>query len=227
MGVPYPPIGGGLLRTFHLLRSLAPHHEVVLALHLRRRALAPAPYAVEVEAVPWRWSAAYEQMIGANPDAARLAARQLAFDSDDPWFVGVMDLAPMRERLARLSHTRFDLVLLEGTPLAAFLPDLPADVPRVLDLFDVHTVMARRALSRAQPDNRPAEAREVDRVLAFERRAVAACRACVAVSAKKAEAARALVDTTTVHVVPNGVDTLYFTPAGGPRRGARCSSPAG
>ena len=219
MGVPFPPIGGGLLRTFHLLRALAAHHEVVLAGFTYDDQAPPAapPYPVQIEAVPWRWSAAYQEMVGADRESAGRAARQLAFDSDDPWFVGVMDLAPMRERLPRLCRTGFDLVLLEGTPLAAFVPDVPADVPRVLDLFDVHSVMARRALDQAQPDDRPARAREVDRVQAFERRAVAACRACIAVSDEDAAAAHQLLGATQVHVVPNGVDTSYFAPDGSRR----------
>jgi glycosyltransferase involved in cell wall biosynthesis len=86
----------------------------------------------------------------------------------------------------------------------------------VLDLFDVHSVMARRALDRAPAAERPAAAREAERTLAFERRAVKRCAACLAVSEPDAAVARTLLGATAVSVIPNGVDTRYFAAA--PRR---------
>lgn len=217
LGVPFPPIGGGLTRTFHLLRSLAAHHEIVLAAFTYGEAPDAPPFPVQVEPAEWQWSSDYQQMNGADVAAGRRAWRRLTFGSNDPWFVGVMDAAPMQDVLARITRTRFDLVLLEGTAMATFLPALPPDVPRVLDLLDVHSVVTRRALQQADAADREARARDADRTLAFERRAVAACRACVVVSTGDAEAARRLLDAADVHVVPNGVDTSYFTPAAGPR----------
>jgi glycosyltransferase involved in cell wall biosynthesis len=74
-------------------------------------------------------------------------------------------------------------------------------VPRILDLFDIHSAM------QPQPD-----AREAQRVRDFERDAVGRCSACLTVSEADAVAARLLLGASTVHVVPNGVDTTYFTP---------------
>ena len=38
LGVPFPPVGGGLARTLHLLKALASHHEAQLLGFLRRGA---------------------------------------------------------------------------------------------------------------------------------------------------------------------------------------------
>jgi glycosyltransferase involved in cell wall biosynthesis len=111
----------------------------------------------------------------------------------------------MQTMLSKVVATRPDLVLIEGMPLAQFLSWLPADVPRILDLFDVHSVMERNA-----------DVREAQRILAFEQNAVRACTSCLAVSAADAEAARSLLGASSVHLVPNGVDTSYFMPSAMP-----------
>jgi glycosyltransferase involved in cell wall biosynthesis len=119
----------------------------------------------------------------------------------------------MQEVLARILRSRVDLVLLEGTPLARFLPAIPRELPRVLDLFDVHSVMARRSLEQSTHEDREARAREAARTLTFERRAAQTCDVCLTASAEEAAAARTLLGAAHVHVVPNGVDTSYFTPS--------------
>ncbi len=221
LGVPFPPIGGGLTRTFHLLKALAAVHDVTLAAFTYGEAHEAPPYPVRLETVPWEWSRAYREMTGEDVEAARRAYERLTYEDPNPWFASVMDPVAMEETLARLIAVPPDLVLLEGTPLARFIPSLPADLPCVLDLFDVHSVMASRALDGASSADRPAASREAERTLAFERRAVRRCAACLAVSEEDAAAARVLLGAETVHVVPNGVDTSYFAPSPGPaERGA-------
>jgi polysaccharide biosynthesis protein PslH len=213
LGVPFPPLGGGLTRTFHLLRSLSSHHEVMLAAFVYGEPHDRPAFPVRIEPVPWQWSAAYREMIGEDPAAAQQAYSRLAFADDDPWFVSVLDPAPMEEVLKRILVTRPDLVLLEGTPLARFLPALPREVPRILDLFDIHSEMERQALEQSPPAEREARSREAERTLLFERHAAQSCDACLAVSEKDAVAATTVLGATRVHVVPNGVDTSYFSPS--------------
>lgn len=221
LGVPFPPIGGGLTRTFHLLKALAAAHDLTLAAFTYGETHQAPPYPVHLETVPWEWSRAYREMTGEDVEAAERASEHLTYEDPNPWFASVMDPAAMEERLARLVAVPPDLVLLEGTPLARFIPSLPADVPCLLDLFDIHSVMTGRALEDASRADRPAASREAERTLAFERRAVRRCAACLAVSDQDAVAARVLLGAGTVLVVPNGVDTSYFAPSPGPaERGA-------
>ena len=211
LGIPFPPIGGGLTRTFHLLKSLASHHDVALAAFTYGERHDHAPFPIRLEAVPWQWSESYRAMIGPDPEASRRAYERLTYEDDAPWFASIIDPAAMETSLAKLLTPQPDLVLLEGTPLAMFLPALPRDVPRVLDFFDVHSVMTRRLVEQAGTADRAAAAREAERTLVFERHAAQGCAACLAVSEEDATALRTLLGATHVHVVPNGVDTSYFT----------------
>ena len=214
LGVPFPPIGGGLTRTYHLLRSLASHHQVTLLGFTYGEAHEAPPYAVEWHGVPWRWSPDYEAMTGAEAEASARAYQRLQFESDEPWFASVMDPAAMDAALTSTFRQPFDLVLLEGTPLSRFLPAIPSDVPIVLDFFDVHTVMAQREVRRSTAAD-AAISRELERTLEFERTAVQTCDACLAVSDADAATVRDVLGAAAVHVVPNGVDTSYFSPVTG------------
>jgi glycosyltransferase involved in cell wall biosynthesis len=149
-------------------------------------------------------------MRAGDPAAADRATEWLTWQTDEPWFVSMFAQAPMEAALTRVLASPPDLVLLEGTPLARFLPLLPAGIPRVLDLFDVHSVITARAVATAAPGERAAAQREAERTLAFERDAVASCDACLAVSPLDAHAARVQLGASEVHVVPNGVDTAFF-----------------
>jgi glycosyltransferase involved in cell wall biosynthesis len=147
---------------------------------------------------------------------ARAAAERLTYQVHDPWFVSSLDPALMKDAVQAALNARPDLVLFEGTPMAQFAPCLPRDLPRVLDLFDVHSVMARRTLDAATAETRTALAREAARTLAFERRAARDSQACLVVSPDDAVAARDVLGALRVHLVPNGVDTAYFTPSADP-----------
>jgi polysaccharide biosynthesis protein PslH len=213
LGVPFPPLGGGLTRTFHLLKALSAEHDLTLVAFTYGEPHQDPPYRVQIESVPFQWSDAYRQMNGADPVAAARAYERLTFDDAHPWFASVIQPEAMESTVRRCLSSAPDLVLLEGAPLARFLPALPAHLPCVLDLFDVHSVMARRVLDLASPADRAAAAREAERTLAFEREAVQRSAACLAVSENDAAAARNLLGATDVHIVANGVDTTYFAPS--------------
>ncbi|MQA31812.1 MAG: glycosyltransferase, partial [Luteitalea sp.] len=213
LGVPFPPLGGGLTRTFHLLRSLAAHHELVLAAFTYGERHADPPFPVQVKMVPWRWSQDYQEMIGDDAVAARRAFEKLAYESDDPWFVSAADPTLMEEALRAALRTPVDLVLLEGTPLARFRHVLPRGIPRVLDLLDVQSLIARRAAQAGGANGADGRQREAQRTLAFERAAAQSCDLCLAVSDAEASAARELLGIDQMYVVPNGVDTSFFTPS--------------
>ena len=68
LGIPFPPIGGGLTRTFHLLKAIASHHDVTLV-GFTYEGGAPyenPPYPLRIEAPPWQWSREYRDMIGCD-----------------------------------------------------------------------------------------------------------------------------------------------------------------
>jgi glycosyltransferase involved in cell wall biosynthesis len=214
--IPFPPVGGGRSRTYHLLRALAARHEVTLVGFTYEDAPEAAPYRVRVVAVPWEWPRLYRQMREGDEPASRSAYETLVNETAEPWFVSCVDSPVMEATLRRLAEDGFDLVWLEHTSMARFLPCFPTDLPKVLDLVDVHAQMARRGAEDG-PGSEESEARqEADRTLRFERAVASQCTVCLACSGSEAAAMRTLLGIDHVRVVPNGVDTSFFTPSDGP-----------
>jgi glycosyltransferase involved in cell wall biosynthesis len=209
---PFPPVGGGQLRIHHCLRALAGRHDLTLvAFDWGRKADAP-PFPLRVVEVPWAMSPLYERMIYGEGEASERAHAELA-RTGEPFLVGYYQSAAMEEALRRVTRDPFDLVILENTFMARFLPALPPDVPKVLVLHNVLSLMEQRRA--ADPGDPEAGHADPERMLAFERRAAGGCALCVAVSECEAGAARSLLGAARVAVVPNGVDTRYFAPAAG------------
>jgi glycosyltransferase involved in cell wall biosynthesis len=215
--VPFPPIGGGLLRTYHLLRSLAARHDLTLAAFTYGEKPALPPFPVRVLEVPWAWPAVYRELHSSDPRIALAAFRKLADELPEPRFVSVAESPGMERTLTQLCEETFDVVLVEHTVMARFLPCLPQDAPKVLDLHNVHGVMARQAAAAAPAGERQSLTREADRTLEFERQAVSRCAVCLTVSKSDASAAKSLLLADDVRVVPNGVDASFFRPTDQPR----------
>jgi len=216
--IPFPPVGGGKARTYHLLRALARSHELTLAGFTYGEEPGLAPYPARVVPVPWEAPPLYRQMTDSDAVAARRAAELLGRESNEPWSVSWAASDAMDASVRWLAQDTFDLVLLEGTPMARFLPALPPDTPRVLDFMDVYTRMAvREAQGEDAAEDR---LREAERMRRFERQAAMQCDRCLTVSDQEAAAARELLGVNHVEVVPNGVDTAFFTPAADEPEGA-------
>jgi glycosyltransferase involved in cell wall biosynthesis len=204
--IPFPPISGGKLRTFHLLRALSRRHELTLVGFTYGDVPDQPPYPLRVVPVPWTPPPLYRQMHGADPVRAQWAADRLADETADPWCVNWAESKTFDGALRDLQCDQFDLVLFEGTPMARFSDRLPRETTRILDFMDVYSRMARR-----QADERHAAAAEAERTRRFERQAAQRCKLCLAVSDEEATAARDLLDIERLEVVPNGVDTTYFS----------------
>jgi glycosyltransferase involved in cell wall biosynthesis len=211
--IPFPPTSGGKLRTYHLLRALARRNEVTLAGFTYGEEPAIAPFPARIFSVPWTAPPLYQQMTQGDTSSSQAAADQLSNELHEPWCVNWADSAEFEALIQYLSRDRFDLVLLEGTPMARFLPVLPPDVPRILDFMDVYSRMAQRQLDVTNDVDHAAAEQELARTIRFERAAAAQCDACLAVSAQESLAATNMLGAERVEVVPNGVDTNYFRPS--------------
>jgi glycosyltransferase involved in cell wall biosynthesis len=211
--LPFPPIGGGFLRTYHLLRMLSREHELTLVTFNSDADSARPPFPIRVVEVPWTPPPLYQELWSEDPVRSAAAYHTLEHEHPEPWFVNVFDGAGLEPVLLELIRERFDVALVEHTAMARFLPLLPPDLPKILDLHNVHALMARRkARSALEPERIDAE-REAERTLRFERAAVAQAAVCLTVSNLEADVARGLLGATNVRVVPNGVDTTVFSPA--------------
>jgi sugar transferase (PEP-CTERM/EpsH1 system associated) len=212
--LPFPPVSGGQLRTYHLLLSLAARHEITLVAFVWGADPLPASAPVRVVGVPWDWPELYKEMRSGEGTAWRRAFDRLSGEATEPWFVSCYESPAMDAALRDLPGEAYDLVLIEHTMMARFIPSLPSGVPKILDLIDVHSQIERRAVEEAPECEREGQRREADRTLRFERDAASRCDLCLAVSDIEAAAASSLLQAKNVRVLPNGVDTEFFTPSG-------------
>jgi glycosyltransferase involved in cell wall biosynthesis len=210
--IPFPPVGGGDLRTYHLVRALASRHEVTVVGFACDEARVPPPFPVRTFEHPWEWPPLYRDMMFGDDPISEAAYGKLLNETEEPWFVSCRQSVGMEELLRRVGREGFDLVLIEHTNMARFQSALPPDVPRILDLVDLHALMAERAAQELEGAEATAAQREAQRTRRFERRAALQCALCLATSECEAKAARRLLGIDHVRVVANGVDTAQFVP---------------
>lgn len=213
--IPFPPITGAQSRTYHLLRHLSAEHEVTLVGFRWDSQDAPVVCSLPVEVirVPWVPSELYRKMHEGCPSESQWAYRYLAYESPEPWFVSYYNSATMENVLGELTSRWFDLILIEHSFMARFLPFLRPDVPKVLDMHNVHTLMAWRRAKEKFGGDKHDMIKEFERTQAFERTVCSACQLCLCCSEQDAEAARHFLNIEHLRVIPNGVDTAMMTPA--------------
>lgn len=213
--IPFPPITGAQSRTYHLLRRLSAEHDVTLVGFSwnSRDSNAICSLPVEVICVPWAPSEPYCKMHEGSPSVSQAAYRHLAYESAEPWFVSYYNSAAMEGLLAELMSRSFDLILIEHSFMARFLPFLRPDVPKVLDMHNVHTLMAWRRAQEKPGGEEDDAVKEFARTRSFERTICRACQLCLCCSDQDAEAARRFLNIGHLRVIPNGVDTAMMTPA--------------
>lgn len=221
---PYPPHGGGAMRIYQLVRGLAARHDVTCLAFApdaeAERALAPLQAFCRVLTVrgPRPRSAvrrAWTTLVSPLPD---MALRNAA-----PAYASALD------RL--LAAERFDIIQAESIEMARYLPGCaprahaeatPPAIPqmrsakRVLDQFNAEYVLQRRAFLTdvRQPRRWHAAAYSLVQWLKlarYERRVLRSCDAMIAVSEEDRRLLLRLVPTARIGVVPNGVDTDYFS----------------
>src|SRR6266436_7975297 len=216
--IPFPPITGAQSRTFHLLRRLSAEHDVTLLGFSwdSQDASVICSLPVEVIRVPWAPSEPYRNMHEGNASESLEAYRYLAYESAEPWFVSYYNSAVLENLLSELMSRWFDLILIEHSFMARFLPFLRPDVPKVLDMHNVHTLMAWRRAQERSGSEKEAAVKEFERTQSFERTVCSACQLCLCCSDQDAEAARHFLNIEHLKVIPNGVDTAVMTPGKAP-----------
>lgn len=211
--IPFPPVGGGALRTFHLLRHLAACSDLTLVGFTWGAEPGTPPFPARVIAVPWENPRLYEEMSDPESSVSQRAFEQLATGAH-PWFVSYYTSLAMEETIRRVAgEGDFDLVLVEHTMMGQYLPALPERAARVIDLHNIHARIAAREAELKPEAEREGASQEATRTLRFEREVCRCMDVCIVVSEKEAEAARELLGVETTVVIPNGVDTSRFTPA--------------
>jgi polysaccharide biosynthesis protein PslH len=218
--LPFPPVSGGKARTYHLLQALSGEHEITLVTFTdsyRQQSDGPhPPFPIEVVTVPYHNPPLYAQMYGSDREQSEAAYRILMREAGEPWFVSCYACPMMERTLECILRRGFDLILIEHTFMGRFLPALPRDLPKVLDLHNVHSLMSLREAESKTGEEKQRLIWEARRTRRFEQKACAACQACWVCSDAEVYAARDLLGVRHLFVIPNGVDTSAWVTAEGP-----------
>ncbi len=224
--LPYPPHQGAAIRTYNLMRALAPRHEIQLLSfaqntpHLDAQSvLQDLCRGLEIVQAPRRsLSRRAISVLGSPiPDLAlRLPSEEYSealrrtVDADPPHAIQVegLEMAPYLFTARQAIHQRRD------RPSRLLLDDINAE----------YLIQKRAFLADArQPSRWPAAAYSLiqwRKLRRYEARACRAADAVIAVSPQDARSLQRLEPDVPITVVPNGVDTDHFRPEAGPTDGS-------
>jgi sugar transferase (PEP-CTERM/EpsH1 system associated) len=213
--LPYPPHQGAAIRTLNLIKNLAPRYEIRLLSFVQerdisRRIEALAHYCTSMVTVPspHRSTArrAMSVLFSPNPD--------MALRLPSPEFSDALRIS--------LSRERFDFVQTEAIEMAQYglavkRMKLPSQPLVVFDDINAEYLLQRRAFETdvRQPRRWLAAIYSLIQWRKLQRYESHACRQLdrtVVVSEADAKALQRLVPALQCAVVPNGVDTDFFTP---------------
>ncbi|HJZ49453.1 MAG TPA: glycosyltransferase family 4 protein [Roseiflexaceae bacterium] len=223
---PYPPHGGGTMRIYQLVRGLAERHAVTCLSFARdaaaEQALAPLQRICRVVTVRGPL----------NRSMVRRAWTTLASPLPD---MALRNAAPTYADILRalLSTEHFDIVQAESIEMAGYLTTFQrSNAMLVLDQFNAEYVLQKRAALTSlraglRPPRHPGDVRsnavgiaggayslaQWRKLKRYEALVMRRCDAVIAVAEEDRGTLLGLAPNATIGVVPNGVDTGYFSRA--------------
>ena len=212
--LPFPPVGGGLIRTYQVLKALSKDYETTVIGFTYDRLYETPSIPVEVISVPWSQPSLYKEMNNYNKVLWEKAYNKLAFELAEPWYVSYFGSLAMKEIIKSVVNEKdFDLILIEDSDMAQYIPIMPVSVPKIVDLHNVYSLMATRKLEGLTGLDKQNAIFELNRTIKFEKLICSQCNLCFTCSQEESAAIKTLLFIEHVAVVPNGVDTSWFKPA--------------
>ena len=218
--LPYPPHQGAAIRSFNLIKNLAPRHEIHLLSFVQDRTTGDRvgpllDYCASMVTVPAprrsRIRRALSVLFSSKPD--------MALRLPSPEFMNQLRICLTRER--------FDFVQVEAIEMAQYglaikQMSLPSEPSIIFDDINAEYLLQRRAFEadRGRPNRWLGAFYSLVQWRKLMRYEAKACRQLdrvVVVSHADGEALEELVPGLQSAVVPNGVDTTYYSPADGER----------
>lgn len=213
--LPYPPTGGALQRTHHLLREMARRHEVhLVALNQRsilqtRTAIAEAveclsQMCARVHAFSMEWDRSRWR---------RLMIRAGSFFTAVPYETNWLACRQLQQWLDRHAAAGgFDIVHVDSIGLMRFAAAFRG-TPVALTHHNIESQLVRRRAGReGHPLQRLYLRREATKLEAWERRLCPAVAVNITVSALDQDRLKQVVGSVRAAIVENGVDADYFHP---------------
>jgi len=214
--IPYPPKGGNLQRTYHLLREASARHDVhLVALNQARRLdMSETSVATATEALSrFCRSVTVFPMPSQATRASRWWTILAAGATSEPYDVRWLRSDAFATHVRGLAFREpFDLVHLDTIGLAPYASELPP-IPVVLNHHNVESdMLAQRATVEQGWLQRAYFRREARKLEDYERAVCPGCAMNLVVSSLDATRLTNVVGGCATAVVENGTDTDYFVP---------------
>lgn len=218
--VPYPPAGGALQRSYHLLRHAATHHEVhLLALHQPRllpHAELPASVAALSELCA---SVKVFDLPAERSTAHRVANMAHSVVSASPFDVIWLRSPVFRAAVDEWQGSDLSLVHADTIGLWPYAERLVARTPVALGHHNVESDFVVRRASKERAAWKGALLKnDARKLVALERRAGRQAAVNLVVSRLDGDRLARIVPHAAIEVVENGVDLDYWTPSDAPPR---------
>lgn len=207
--IPFPPDKGDKIRAFHILKRLSEQHEVWLgagvddpADRLIERAKLPCHHACLPPLKPARRAL---NMLGGLATDAPLSVARFRHPQLARWVNRV------------LGEVRPDLVFVYSSAMAQYvLGRIPPQGRLVVDFVDADAEKWRAYAAKARGPRAALYAREFQTLRAYEGQVLAEADAGLLVSDTERRLLGAMhpADAHKLRIMPNGVDTDFFSPAG-------------
>ena len=203
--VPYPPDKGDKIRAFHQLRAMAAHHEIdlfTLADDPRDlqhgKALLPYCRTVTVAGLNARWA-----KLRSLPYLLTSTALTI------PYF-GSAELR--RKVRAALAERSYDRIFVYCSAMAQYVESVDR-IPIVTDLVDVDSDKWKQYATFTKFPLSAVYRREGRTLARYERRVCEKSAVVVVTTEREARLVRQISPAARIRVIPNGVDTDFFSPA--------------
>jgi sugar transferase (PEP-CTERM/EpsH1 system associated) len=206
--IPYPPDSGHRLRTFHVLKYLGERHNVFF-LGFNRNG------TNFCDTAPIEAYCASVETFSISEDVSKLRfyySLLLNLCSPLPFVAHKYYRKELRRSIQRIiSDKKIDIVHFDMLPLARYLNDI-GDVPSVLVQ---HNVESQRVYRLAQNSKslifKLFMLEQFRKLYKFEKNVLDKFAICTAVSDVDATHFRRMNSQARIYVIPNGVDTKFFT----------------
>jgi len=208
--LPFAPNRGDRIRAYYLLEALARQGSVDLVSLVHDR-----DEASQVHVLQDRVRSVTTARVGRLRSCARTAA---ALGTGQPLTHALLDAPGFAGALADLtSDSPPDVVVALCSSMARFALSPPLDrLPLVLDLIDVDSEKWRQMGASARGPLGWVYRREARVLGRFESLAAHRAAATLVVNDRERTVLEAIAPNASVHVVPNGIDALRFTPPASP-----------
>jgi sugar transferase (PEP-CTERM/EpsH1 system associated) len=203
--IPYPPDKGDKIRAFHQVRALAQRHEVDLFTLADRAEDMPhkgalAEYCHEVT------------VVRRHPALARLRALPYLL-TRQPLTIPDFYSAALRQEIRKAVSLRsYDRIFGYSSAMAQYV-EPSNQIPFVMDLVDVDSDKWLQYSNFTRFPFSAVYRREARRLREYERKVCERAQVVVVTTEREAELVREISDTAQLYVIPNGVDTDYFSPS--------------